>query len=42
MSSDRKKKDVGFVYFQSLLEVSEEEFLLFVTFIILFKGKVIL
>lgn len=35
MNSGRYKKDVGFVNFPSLLEVLNEEFLLFVTFIIL-------
>lgn len=42
MSSGRYKKDAGFVNFTLLLEVLKEEFLLFVTFIILLKGEVIL
>lgn len=41
MSSGRYKKDVGFVNFPLLLKVLKEEFLLFVTFIILLKGEVI-
>lgn len=40
--SGRYKKDVGFVSFPSLPEVLKEEFLSFVTFIILLKGEVIL